>query len=390
MNLIQKLTEEAKAAPARRVAMPECEAVKTLQAARRVADDGIGTPVLVSPADVISATAEEAGVSLEGMEVVDTTDADALEERAARFMAAGQRMLSDKGIRRKMKMPMWYAMVMEELGEVDCTFCGHTNTTGDVLMCAQMTIGLAEGVDVPSILALVDTPGFEGPEGSVICFTDCGLNPEPNASELASIAISAADGVRSIMGWEPRVGFLSFSTDGSGAGQSVDRVDEAIKLRGAREAPRAGRRRRVPARRRHRPCRAAKKVGRESDVAGPPTCWSSRTNAANIAVKLIQRFAMGAAYGHTLNGFKRPVADPNRAPPSRRSWATSRCSSSPPASASRPDAARHHALHQKGNHGIQGPHALPRLHLHQGGRLRRHRGALPPERHPPRRRARPL
>ena len=140
MNLIKKLTEEAKAAPARRVAMPECEAVKTLQAARRVADDGIGTPVLISPADVISATAEQAGVSLEGMEVVDTTDADALEERAARFMAAGQRMLSDKGIRRKMKMPMWYAMVMEELGEVDCTFCGHTNTTGDVLMCAQMTI----------------------------------------------------------------------------------------------------------------------------------------------------------------------------------------------------------------------------------------------------------
>lgn len=230
MNLIQKLTEEAKAAGARRVAMPECEAVKTLQAARRVLDDGIGTPVLVSPADVISATAEQAGVSLEGMEVVDTTDADALEERAARFMATGQRMLSDKGIRRKMKMPMWYAMVMEELGEVDCTFCGHTNTTGDVLMCAQMTIGLAEGVDVPSILALVDTPGFEGPEGSVICFTDCGLNPEPNASELASIAISAADGVQSIMGWEPRVGFLSFSTDGSGAGQSVERVDEAIKL----------------------------------------------------------------------------------------------------------------------------------------------------------------
>ena len=202
MNLIQKLTEEAKAAPTRRVAMPECEAVKTLQAARRVLDDGIGTPVLVSPADVISATAEQAGVSLEGMEVVDTTDADALEERAARFMATNQRMLSDKGIRRKMKMPMWYAMVMEELGEVDCTFCGHTNTTGDVLMCAQMTIGLAEGVDVPSILALVDTPGFEGPEGSVICFTDCGLNPEPNASELASIAISACqevDGVSSLL-----------------------------------------------------------------------------------------------------------------------------------------------------------------------------------------------
>jgi len=333
MNLIQKLTEEAKAAGARRVAMPECEAVKTLQAARRVLDDGIGTPVLVSPADVISATAEQAGVSLEGMEVVDTTDADALEERAVRFMAAGQRMLSDKGIRRKMKMPMWYAMVMEELGEVDCTFCGHTNTTGDVLMCAQMTIGLAEGVDVPSILALVDTPGFEGPEGSVICFTDCGLNPEPNASELASIAISAADGVRSIMGWEPRVGFLSFSTDGSGAGQSIERVDEVTDAvlalgGGAGSAQGTGgmatklvheRRPELAADGEFQldaaidPAVAAKKVGRESDVAGRANVLVfPDLNAANIAVKLIQRFAKGAAYGHTLNGFKRPVADSSR------------------------------------------------------------------------------
>lgn len=217
MTLIQKLTEDAKACERKaRVALPECEALKTLQAARRVADDGIGIPVLVSPADTIRATAEEAGIDLAGMQIVDTSDADALEELASRFMDAGKpRMLSAKGIRRKLKNPMWWAMVMEELGDVDCTFCGHVNTTGDVLMCAQMTIGLAEGVDVPSILALVETPGFEGPEGGVICFTDCGLNPEPNASELASIAISAADGVRSIMGWEPRVGFLSFSTKGS-------------------------------------------------------------------------------------------------------------------------------------------------------------------------------
>ena len=223
-----------------------------------------------------------------------------------------QRMLSDKGIRRKMKMPMWYAMVMEELGEVDCTFCGHTNTTGDVLMCAQMTIGLAEGVDVPSILALVDTPGFEGPEGSVICFTDCGLNPEPNASELASIAISAADGVQSIMGWEPRVGFLSFSTDGSGAGQSVERVDEAIKLVHERR-PELAADGEFQLDAAIDPAVAAKKVGRESDVAGRANVLVfPDLNAANIAVKLIQRFAKGAAYGHTLNGFKRPVADSSR------------------------------------------------------------------------------
>lgn len=314
MTLIQKLTEDAKACERKaRVALPECEAAKTLQAARRVADDGIGIPVLVSPADVIRATAEEAGIDLAGMEIVDTSDADALEELASRFMDAGKpRTLSAKGIRRKLKNPMWWAMVMEELGDVDCTFCGHVNTTGDVLMCAQMTIGLAEGVDVPSILALVETPGFEGPEGGVICFTDCGLNPEPNASELASIAISAADGVRSIIGWEPRVDFLSFSTKGSGAGQSVERVREALDLVHERR-PDIAADGELQLDAAIDEAVAAKKVGGASEVAGRANVLVfPDLNSANIAVKLVQRFAKGAAYGHTLNGFAKPVADSSR------------------------------------------------------------------------------
>ncbi len=311
-TLIEKLIADAKGTP-KRVALPECEAANTLLAARRVADEGIGTPVLVSPRDVIEATAKEAGVSLEGMEIVDSADEAAADALAERYMACGTpRLISAKGARRKIKNPMYFAMMMEELGDVDCTFCGHTNTTGDVLMCAQTIIGLAEGVDVPSIFALVETEGFEGPEGNVIAFTDCGLNPEPTAEELASIAISAADNVRSIMAWEPRVAFLSFSTDGSGAGVSVDRVKQAIELVHERRADLAvdGEFQLDTA---IDPKVAAKKVKRESDVAGRANVLVfPDLNAANIAVKLIQRFAHGAAYGHNLSGFKCPVADSSR------------------------------------------------------------------------------
>ncbi len=311
-TLIEKLIEDAKGCP-KRVALPECEAEKTLLAARRVADEGIGTPVLVSPREVIEATAQAAGVSLDGMEIVDCTDEAAADALAERYMATGTpRLVSAKGARRKIKNPMYYAMMMEELGDVDCTFCGHVNTTGDVLMAAQTIIGLAEGVDVPSILALVDTPGFEGPEGSVICFTDCGLNPEPTASELASIAISAADGVKSMMGWEPRVGFLSFSTKGSGAGESVNRVNEAIELVHERRAD-------IQADGEFQLdaaidlAVAAKKVGDGSAVAGKCNVLVfPDLNSANICVKVIQRFAHGAAYGHNLSGFKCPVADSSR------------------------------------------------------------------------------
>lgn len=310
-TLIEKLIVDAKGAP-KRVALPECEADNTLLAARRVLDEGIGTPVLVSPRDVIEATAERAGVSLAGMGIVDNTDETAADALAERYMAAGARLISAKSSRRKIKNPMYYAMMMEELGEVDCTFCGHTNTTGEVLMAAQTIIGLKEGVDVPSIFALVETAGFTGPEGDVICFTDCGLNPEPGASELASIAISAADNVRAIMGWEPRVGFLSFSTNGSGAGESVDRVTEAIRLVRERRADIAvdGEFQLDAA---IDPAVAAKKVDRPSEVAGRANVLVfPDLNAANIAVKLVQRFAHGAAYGHTLSGFKCPVADSSR------------------------------------------------------------------------------
>lgn len=311
-NLIDELVSKAKQTP-KRVALPECESENTLKAARRVLDDGIGTPVLVSPRDVIEATAASAGVSLEGMEIVDNTDDDAANVLADRYMATGtERLISRKGARRKIKNPMYYAMMMEELGDVDCTFCGHTNTTGDVLMAAQLIIGLQEGVDVPSIVALVQTPGFEGPEGDVIALTDCGLNPEPTAEELASIAIAACDNMRSLMGWEPRAAFISFSTDGSGEGESVEKVRRALEIVHERRPDlKADGEFQVDAA--IVPAVAAKKVKRESEVAGRANILVfPDLNAANAAVKIIQLFAHGKGFGHNLSGFKCPVADSSR------------------------------------------------------------------------------
>lgn len=166
MTLIEELIEKAKKSP-RRVALPECDAEKTLLAARRVLDEGIGTPVLISDPAVIKATALTAGLSLDGMEIVDITDEAARNTLIERYLAQ-PRMLSDKACCRKMKNPIYYAMILEAVGGVDCVFCGHTNTTGDVLRCAQDCIGLQDGVDVPSIFALLEVPGLNGPEGDRI------------------------------------------------------------------------------------------------------------------------------------------------------------------------------------------------------------------------------
>lgn len=311
MTLIETLIEKAKQNP-KRIALPECEADKTLLAASRVLDEGIGIPVLVNDPAVIRETAKRAGVSLEGMEIVDTTDEVRRDEVIARYLNYPKLILSEKGCKRKMKQPMYYAMILEAAGDVDATFCGHVNTTGDVLLCAQQCIGMQDGVDVPSIFALTEIPGFEGPEGNLIALADCGLNPEPASDELASIAIASCDNIRALMGWEPRCAFLSFSTCGSGTAASVDKITEAIgiakqrrpdlKIDGEFQLDSA-----------IRPEVAAKKVNRESDVAGKANILIfPELNAANIGIKMVQLFANGKGYGHTLSGFAKPVADSSR------------------------------------------------------------------------------
>lgn len=311
MTLIEELIEKAKQHP-KRIALPECEAEKTLLAARRVFDEKIGIPVLVNDPEVIRQTAQKAGVSLEGMEIVDVTDEALRDSIVARYMSYPKLMLSEKGSKRKMKNPMYYAMILEAIGDVDGTFCGHVNTTGDVLLAAQQTIGMQDGVDVPSIFALTEIPGFQGSEGNRIALADCGLNPEPAADELASIAIASCDNIRALMGWEPRCAFLSFSTCGSGTASSVDKILEAIEIARVRRPDlKIDGEFQLDAA--LDPAVAVKKIKRPSDVAGKANILIfPELNAANIGIKMIQLFAGGKGYGHTISGFAKPVADSSR------------------------------------------------------------------------------
>ena len=310
-GVIEFLIERAKKNP-KRVALPECEAEKTLLAARIVLESGIGYPVLVNDPKVIEETARKAGVPIDGMEIVDITDEAAQDVLVEKFLALEERGMSASGYKRKIQNPLNYAMMLVAVDGADCIFCGHTNTTGDVLITAFKTIGLQEGVDVASIFALVEIPGFNGPEGDRIVFADCGLTPEPTPSKLASIAIAAADGARKLMGWEPRVAFLSFSTDGSGRGESVEKVKEAIEIMKERRPDiKADGEFQLDAA--IDVAVAETKVKRQSEVAGKANVLIfPDLNAANIGVKIVQYFARGSAYGHTISGLRKPVADSSR------------------------------------------------------------------------------
>jgi len=129
---------------------------------------------------------------------------------------------------------------------------------------------------------------------------------------FSSIAIATADNVRALMGWEPRVGFLSFSTHGSGSSPGLEKIREALELVHTRRPDiKADGEFQLDAA--IDPEVARTKVKRESDVAGRANILIfPDLNAANIGIKIVQKFAQGNGYGHTLSGFRKPVADSSR------------------------------------------------------------------------------
>jgi phosphate acetyltransferase len=178
-----------------------------------------------------------------------------------------------------------------------------------------MIIGLKEGISIVSSMGIMSIPGYEGPEGDMLGIADCAVCPAPNPDELADIAISTADTVSRLMGWEPRVALLSFSTKGSASHDRVDQVLKALEL--------------VRERRPELlidgelqldsaivPEVAAKKIKGESPVAGKANILIfPDLNAGNIGVKLVQHFAKAIAHGPLLQGFAKPVSDLSRAAP---------------------------------------------------------------------------
>ncbi len=313
MDLMEKMRSRAQEHP-QRVAFPEACEEKILQVARACADESVCQPVLVGVEDEIEAAAAEFGVDLSCVEIIDASDAGFLDGLIERYVATNP-LNSAKTMKRKSKDPMYVALMMQAVGDVDVAFAGLTHSTGDVIMAGQMVVGLAEGVDVVSSVGIFDIPGFEGSEGQLLGFGDSAVCANPTAADLASIAIAACDTVAALTQWEPRCAMLSYSTCGSADGELVDKVVEAVKTANDRRPDLAidGEFQFDSA---INPKVAAKKVPRESRVAGRANIviWPD-LNVGNVGVKLVQNLAHADAYGPMLQGFSKIVCDCSRSAP---------------------------------------------------------------------------
>lgn len=314
MSILDQIYEKAKQNP-QRVAFPEAENEKMMQAAYETGKDGYIIPILVGDAQKLQALSEERGYDSSVFCFVDIQEEEYKNKLIGMYVAQPVRFLKEKALARRMQDPLYYAMVMQAVEEAEVTFAGIDNTTGDVLLAGQMIIGMQPGISTISSIGLCDIPGFEGSEGSLLAVGDSAVCTNPNAEQLASIAISACDTVKALLDWEPRCAMVSYSTLGSGQGELIDKVVEAVKI--AREQrPDLAIDGEFQFDAAISPAVAAKKVGRESKVAGKANVviWPD-LNVGNVAVKLIQQFGHANAYGPMLQGFNKVVCDCSRGAP---------------------------------------------------------------------------
>ena len=314
MNVLDSIYKKAKTNP-QRVAFPEAANEKMMQAAYETGKDGYIEPILVGNEAELKKLAEERGYDTSVFTFVDISEETYKSKIIADYVSRPDTRLKEKAVNRRMQNPLYYAMVMQMAGEADVTFAGIDNTTGDVLVAGQMIIGLKPGITTISSIGLADIPGYEGSEGSLLAVGDSAVCTNPDAEQLASIAISACDTVKELLGWEPRCAMVCYSTLGSGEGELVDKVVEALKIANE-QRPDLNIDGEFQLDAAIVPAVAEKKVKRESKVAGKANVliWPD-LNVGNTAVKLIQQFGHADAYGPMLQGFNSIVCDCSRGAP---------------------------------------------------------------------------
>lgn len=311
MELMKKLWQSAKA-DKKRIVLPEGDEERTLKAAEKIKELGLAYPVLVGNIDEIKGKAENLGVNVEGIEIIDPNNSEKLEAYVNEFYE----LRKNKGITLEkadqiVRDPLYFGTMMVKLDDADGMVSGAVHTTGDLLRPGLQIVKTAPGVSVVSSFFVMMVPNLSYGEEGMLLFSDCAVNPNPTAEQLAAIAISTADTAKNLCGIEPRVAMLSFSTMGSAGGELVEKVRKATEIAkelrpdllidgelqldaaivesvAAQKAPNS-------------------KVAGKANVLIFPDLQSG-----NIGYKLVQRFANADAIGPMCQGFAKPINDLSR------------------------------------------------------------------------------
>lgn len=299
-----RIINSARRSPNKKIVLPEGTEPRTIKAAVIVYQRQIAEPVLLGDPDEVRKVAEQIGLVLPpGLPILNPKDI------AGKYVDALYEIRKSKGVTKEqaaalLEDSVWVGTMMLKQGEVDGLVSGAEHTTADTVKPALQIIKMAPGFNLASSIFFMCLPN------QVLVYGDCAINQNPNAEELADIAIQSADSAAAF-GLPPRVAMISYSSGSSGHGLDVEKVRKATQL--VRE---------------RRPdilidgpmqydAATTDSVGRQkmpgSPVAGRATVLVfPDLNTGNTTYKAVQRSTNTVSVGPMLQGLAKPVNDLSR------------------------------------------------------------------------------
>ena len=312
MSFIEDVKKKAKA-NLKTIVLPEAEDKRTLEAAQQIKKEGFAKLILLGNKETVEKDARNYGLDLSGIEVVDPKTSPALNDYVTCLaeLRKSKGMTEEEARKLLTESNTYFAVMMVKKGDADGLVSGACHSTADTLRPSLQILKTKPGTKLVSAFFVMVVPDCSYGENGTFVFSDCGLNQNPTAEELAAIAESSAESFRFLVGKEPKVAMLSYSTMGSAKHDDVTKVQEATRiakennpdllLDGELQLDAAL----VES--------VASLKAPNSKVAGHAnTLIFPNLDAGNIGYKLVQRLAKAEAYGPMTQGIARPVNDLSR------------------------------------------------------------------------------
>ena len=313
MHFIESIKQRAKQ-DIKTIVLPEATDIRTLQATEQVIKEGYAKIILLGNKQEIENKSKENNIDITGAQIVDPNNS----EKYNQYVELLYELRKNKGMTMEqaeelVKNPVYYGMLMlkDEESEADGLVSGAIHSTADTLRPALQILKTAPNTKLVSAFFVMEVPNCEYGENGIFIFGDSGLNENPTDDQLSEIAISSAKSFKSLVGKEPKVAMLSYSTHGSANSELTQKVISATKLANEK-APELLLDGELQLDAAILPEIAKMKAPKSKIKGNANVLIFPNLDAGNIGYKLVQRLAKAEAYGPLCQGIAKPVNDLSR------------------------------------------------------------------------------